>query len=431
MTSASWRPRFSPSAREGRPATSKPPEPIGKAGEVTVSTWASPIRDSRGSIVGISFIARDVTHRRLLEERLQIAVESSPSALVMVSAKGEILMVNEETERLFGYVRDELLGSSIEMLVPERFRGAHPLQRSDFMAHSETRAMGKGRDILGLRKDGTEFPVEIGLRSIHTAEGIVVLSAIIDISGRKRTEDALERQSRELARSNAELEQFANVASHDLQEPLRTVTSYTRLLEQRYSDRLDDDAKLYLRFAQDGAVRMQSLIEGLLAYSHIRTREYELVPVVVADALLQALANLRATVEESGAEVVHRGLPTVRADPTQMAELFQNLVANAIKFRGAELPRIEIAATRDETRWVISVKDNGIGIDPRYFERIFQVLQRLHSREEYPGTGIGLAICRRIVERHGGRIWVESELGRGSTFFFSIPCEGPRDLPPE
>jgi light-regulated signal transduction histidine kinase (bacteriophytochrome) len=250
-----------------------------------------------------------------------------------------------------------------------------------------------------------------------------------DVTERKRWEQQLARRTEELLRSNAELEQFAYVASHDLQEPLRIVISYTKLLASRYAGRLDADADEFLAFAADGATRMQHLIQDLLSYSHVTTEGGELQPIDSRAACGQAIGNLRTAIMESGAEVTHGWLPTVRADPTRLIQLFQNLIGNAIKYRDGRIPQIQITATPVEDRWIFSVHDNGIGIERRYFERIFQMFQRLHTRKEYEGTGIGLAICRKIVERHGGKIWVESEPGAGSTFFFTMQREEAEDGP--
>ncbi|MBV8032091.1 MAG: PAS domain S-box protein [Betaproteobacteria bacterium] len=242
-----------------------------------------------------------------------------------------------------------------------------------------------------------------------------------DITERKEAEAELRRAHDELARSNSELEQFAYVASHDLQEPLRMVSSYTQLLLRRYGDRLDGDAKEFMAFIVDGASRMKQLIEDLLAYSRVGTRGKELKPVAVEAPLRRAITNLRAGIEESGASISFDALPTVMADEMQIAQLFQNLLGNALKFRSASVPRIHVAAAEKDKEWEFSVADNGIGIEPQYFERIFMVFQRLHNKGEYPGTGIGLAIYKKVVERHGGRIWVSSTLGEGTTFHFTLP----------
>jgi PAS domain S-box-containing protein len=243
-----------------------------------------------------------------------------------------------------------------------------------------------------------------------------------DITERKRAQAVLRAAYDELARSNAELEQFAYVASHDLQEPLRMIGSYTQLLERRYGDKLDQDAHEFMDFIVEGATRMKQLIEDLLAYSRVGTRGKELRPVQAQAVLGKALVNLRAAIEQSGATVTHDPLPEVSADDMQLAQLLQNLIANAIKFRkNDEAPRIHVGAEETGEEWRFSVADNGIGIEPQYFDRIFLVFQRLHTQDEYPGTGIGLAICRKVVERHGGQIWVESAFGEGSKFHFTLP----------
>ena len=249
-----------------------------------------------------------------------------------------------------------------------------------------------------------------------------------DITARKRGEaelrrahDELAKKAEELQRSNAELEQFAYVASHDLQEPLRMVSSYTQLLAKRYGDRLDTDAKEFMHYTVDGAARMKQLIEDLLAYSRVGTKGKDFKPVSVEAPLKRAITNLHAAISESGAAVTWDSLPTVEADEVQLAQLFQNLMGNALKFRGGAVPRIHVSAAQEAGEWRFTVADNGIGIEPQYFERIFMLFQRLHTMGQYPGTGIGLAICKKVVERHGGRIWVSSVPGEGSQFHFTLP----------
>jgi PAS domain S-box-containing protein len=338
--------------------------------------------------------------------------------MIMVDHDGRIVLVNREIERLFGYAREELLGQTVEMLVPRRMRDRHPSFRTGFWTNPQVRAMGSGRDLFGIHKNGAEIPVEIGLIPIEMDEGPVVLASIVDITVRKRAEE-------ELRRSNEELERFAYVASHDLQEPLRMVASFVQLLGQRYKGKLDADADEFIGYAVDGAHRMQQLIQDLLSYSRVGTRGTALVPTDTGAALDRALVNLRLALDEAGSVVSHDPLPTVRGDPGQLEHLFLNLVGNAIKFRGAEPSRIHISATdAGPDGWRISVRDNGIGIEADYFERIFVIFQRLHGREQYGGTGIGLAIAKKIVERHGGRIWVDSEPGRGATFSFTLPANG-------
>jgi len=234
-------------------------------------------------------------------------------------------------------------------------------------------------------------------------------------------EQRVQERTTELARSNAELEQFAYVASHDLQEPLRMVASYTKLLEKRYQGRLDADADEFIGYVVDGATRMQQLINSLLDYSRVGTRGRDFAPTSSEKIIQEALANLEVSIEESAAKITCGLLPTVRADALQLNQLFQNLIGNAIRFRSEKPPEIHISAELKDSNWLFSVRDNGIGMESQYFDRIFIIFQRLHTRAEYAGTGIGLAICKKIVERHGGRIWVESEVGKGSTFFFTLP----------
>jgi signal transduction histidine kinase len=240
--------------------------------------------------------------------------------------------------------------------------------------------------------------------------------------GAARTE--LEQTNADLVRSNRDLEQFAYIASHDLQEPLRAVAGFTTLLQQRYEGKFDEKADGYIRFVVDGVSRMEALISGLLEYSRVNTRSGVSEPVRADEALKEALANLHTAVERSGARVTATLLPTVRADPAQLTHVFQNLLANAVKFHSDRPLEIEVGARPQDGSWLFWVRDNGIGLDPQYADRIFLIFQRLHTRDKYPGTGIGLAICKRIVERHGGKIWVESQLGQGATFYFTLPEKG-------
>jgi PAS domain S-box-containing protein len=248
--------------------------------------------------------------------------------------------------------------------------------------------------------------------------GVIVFR---DITERKQAEEVLAKQAKELARSNRELEQFAYIASHDLQEPLRMVASFTQLLAKQYKGRLDDDADSYISFAVDGALRMQRLIKDLLSYSRVTGTEKNLTSIDCNSILANVLLSLTGAIEENQATITHDALPTIMADPLQLGQLFQNLIGNAIKYRGTNPPKIHISVKKQEKEWVFSVKDNGIGIDPEFSEKIFILFQRLHNKQDYPGTGIGLAICKKIVESHGGRIWMESQVGEGATFFFSLP----------
>ena len=258
--------------------------------------------------------------------------------------------------------------------------------------------------------------------AVQAGEPALLLLAIEDVTERRRVEEERDRAMAELRRSNAELERFAYVASHDLQEPLRMVASYTQLLARRYQGRLDEKADRFIAYAVEGATRMQALINDLLTFSRLGSRGPAPADTDAGEVLRRALANLEVAVRGSGAVVTHDPLPTVAADPTLLLQLFQNVLSNAIKFRAEAPPRVHVSAAAQGGEWVFSVRDNGIGIDPAYAERVFVVFQRLHTRAEHPGTGIGLAICKKIVELHGGRMWLQSQPGEGSTFLFTLPA---------
>jgi light-regulated signal transduction histidine kinase (bacteriophytochrome) len=269
-----------------------------------------------------------------------------------------------------------------------------------------------------VKKARDELEIRVQERTADLSKTNEVLQA--EIAGRKKAEKEILRYAEDLKRSNYELQQFAYVASHDLQEPLRMISSYLQLIERRYKSKLDQDADEFIEYAVDGAKRLQNLINGLLEYSRVETSGKSFEPVDCEKVFGDALANLKVAIEESKAVITHDPLPTVMADRSQILQLFQNVIGNAIKFHSQEAPRIHATAGHEDDEWTFSVKDNGIGIEVQYKDRIFDLFQRLHSRG-YSGTGIGLSVCKRIVERHGGKIWLESSIGRGSTFYFTIP----------
>jgi PAS domain S-box-containing protein len=378
------------------------------------------LRDPAGNLRGFSEFSHDLSESKEAEAKYRGLLEAAPDAMVVVNQAGEIVLLNLQAEKQFGYRRDELLGQKVTNIIPEGF--AERLIADDLRSAEDALAqqIGTGIELIARRKDGSEFPIEIMLSPLPSAEGTLVTAAIRDITTRRAAAANLLQKVEELKRSNEELGQFAYIASHDLQEPLRMVASYTQLLSRRYKGKLDSDADEFISFAVDGASRMQRLIRDLLAYSRVGTKGSDLLDISSEDALRQALLNLRGAIEESGALVTHDPLPTVSADETQLIQLFQNLVGNAIKYQGPGVPKVHIAARSSEKKWTFSVQDNGLGIDPQYFEKIFGVFQRLHKREEFAGTGIGLAICKKIVEQHGGNISVDSKLGQGSTFRFAL-----------
>jgi PAS domain S-box-containing protein len=357
------------------------------------------------------------------QDKLRSYFEAASQAILGVSGDGRISLVNRRTEEMFGYTREELVGQELELLLPDRFRSAHISHRDDYFAEPRVRAMGAGMDLAGRRKNGTEFPIEIGLGHANTPEGPLAFGMVSDISERKKAADDLKRANEELRQSNIEMEQFAHVASHDLQEPLRMVTGYLQLIERRYSTQLDASGKEFIGFAVNGAKRMRVLIRDLLEFSRAGTHAANFRKIDTGLILSNALANLKTAIDESAARITVGPLPTLVADPGLLTQVFQNLIANAIKFQKGDGPSVHISAQRQGAEWIYSVRDNGIGIESHHLDRIFRIFERLHSIEEYSGSGIGLAITRKIVERHRGRMWVESQPGAGSTFFFSLSAE--------
>jgi PAS domain S-box-containing protein len=389
--------------------------------EFPIEIMLSPLESAEGTLVTAAI--RDISVRKAAEQvlaqmegRYRGLLEAAPDA-----QEGRIVLLNLQAEKEFGYHRHELLGQKVTNIIPEGF--AERLIADGLRSAEDALAqqIGTGIELIARRKDRTEFPIELMLSPLESPEGTLVTAAIRDITTRKKAEANLLQKVDELNRSNVELGQFAYIASHDLQEPLRMVASYTQLLSRRYKGKLDSDADEFIAFAVDGATRMQRLIQDLLAYSRVGTKGKELRETSSEETLGQAIINLRGAIQDSGALVTHDPLPPVMADERQLIQLFQNLVGNAIKYQSPGVPKVHISAAKNGGKqWTFSVQDNGLGIDPQYFERIFGMFQRLHKREEFAGTGIGLAICKKIVERHGGSISVESQPGEGSTFRFDL-----------
>ncbi|RPH96610.1 PAS domain S-box protein [candidate division KSB1 bacterium] len=401
------------------------------------SVWmevvATALRDASGKIVGIQGISRDVTERKQAEDvvrrerdRAQMYLDLVDVIMVALNNRGEVTLINKTGCRILGCEENDLMGSNwFETALPESTRQttSDVFQR---LMKGEIEPVRFYENPV-ITKSGEERMIEWHNAIIYDEFGHIMgtLSSGADITERKRAEEELAARAAELERSNAELERFAYVASHDLQEPLRMMASYAQLLDQRYRGRLDNDADDFIGFITSGAERMRQLIHDLLTFSRVDTRGKPFEPVDCEKVLQEVLHNLQVAVEESGITITHDPLPTIAADDTQMTQLFQNLISNAVKFRSPESPRVHITASDDEHHWEFAVQDNGIGIESKYFERIFIIFQRLHGQKDHPGTGIGLAICRKIVERHGGRIWVESKPGLGSTFHFTLPKRKP------
>src|SRR5665647_1424683 len=391
---------------------------------INVSITLSPVFNASGELVAISTIVRDITENKKAEETLRLSniynrslIEASLDPLVTIGPDGKITDVNEATELITGYSRDELIGTDFTNYFtdPEKAReGYQEVFREGLVFDYALEIQHRNGRMTPVLYNASVYKDESG-------EVIGVFAAARDITERKKAEEILKLKLEELARSNAELEQFAYVSAHDLQEPLRMITSYLQLLQRRYQGNLDDKADKYIHFAVDGAFRMQNLINDLLEFSRVTTRGREPEPTNCEFVLNQVSSNLEIYIKENKATVSHDPLPDVMADYTQIVQVFQNLIINGIKFHSEEAPKIHISAGRNAREWIFLVQDNGIGIDPQYSEKIFEVFKRLHKKEEYPGTGIGLAICKKIVERHGGRIWVECELDKGSTFYFTLP----------
>ena len=355
------------------------------------------------------------------EEKYRTLFESTPEGILSSGPDERIMSANPASAEMLGYRNpEEVIGMPMVELYSD------PESRKKLLSELMKKLYLKNYEVKIKRKDGVIRDLLANLKLIKDSNGDILRidKTFSDITERKQAEEKLRETLKDLERSNKDLEQFAYVASHDLQEPLRMVASYVQLLARRYKGKLDSDADDFIAYAVEGAIRMQRMINDLLAYSRVETRGKEPKMTDYAYALGQAIANLHVAIEKSGAVVSNDDLPTINADQPQIVQLFQNLIDNSIKFRSKEQLRVHVGVKKKEKEWLFSVRDNGIGIDPQYGERIFVIFQRLHEKGKYPGTGIGLSVCKRIVERHGGRIWVESKSRKGSTFFFTIPRKG-------
>jgi PAS domain S-box-containing protein len=386
--------------------------------------------------------ARDISKRKAMEQELidvtqlqQAILDGANFSIISTGPDGMIRTFNAAAERHLGYKAEEVVGKTTPAIIHDAEEvAARAVQLSEelgrviepgfetFVAKART-GLPDENEWTYIRKDGSRYPVLLSVTALFDRNGEVsgFMGVGHDIASRKQMED-------ELRRSNQDLEQFAYVASHDLHEPLRVVTSYLQLLERRLGTGLDEDSRLFMGTAIEGARRMRLLIQDLLAYSRVGTRGRPMIATSLDDVLRVALSNLEVAISQSRAVITNEPLPHVIGDSIQLVQLFQNLIGNAIKFCSHAEPKIHVAAQHEAHHVQVNVSDNGIGIDPKSFARIFMIFQRLHTREEYEGTGIGLAVCKRIIERHSGRIWVESQLGEGSTFCFTLPCTDGSDV---
>jgi PAS domain S-box-containing protein len=382
---------------------------------------AVPIHSADGNIFKWIGTCTDIEEKKREAEAYAARaaiVEAADDAVIGNDMEGNIITWNGGARRLYGYSAEEAIGRSEAMLIPLEMPDELPqilatIRRGETMEHHET---------VRVRKDGKRLDVSFTLSPIKDGQG-----KITGIAGIARDITAAKQLEAELKRSNAELEQFAYVASHDLQEPLRAMSGTVQLLQRRYQGQLDERADEIITHAVAAVSRMQTLISDLLAFSRLARHGNAFAPTDFDTVLRDVCANLEVAIAESGAVITHDALPQVIADASQLRQLMQNLLSNAIKFRSKQPLHVHISARREQNAWLFSVRDNGLGIETQYFERIFIVFQRLHTRDEYPGTGIGLAVCKKIVERHGGCIWVESEADKGTTFHFTIVDSAPAD----
>jgi PAS domain S-box-containing protein len=388
-----------------------------------VQTDKIPYRDANGNIIGIIGFAIDITERKKAEESLKESEEryhslfqNNHAVMLLINPDtGDIVDANPAATNFYGYSQEELVKmkiGDINILKEEEIYNS--MKKSKFS--TEHNFIFKHRLASGEIRD-----VDVYSGTITVSGKKLLYSIIHDITERKQIENELNKTMQNLQRSNSELEQFAYVASHDLQEPLRMVSSFLQLLQRRYAGQLDSNADEFIEYAVDGAKRMQELIQDLLEYSRVTTKGKEFKEIKMEETIDKVLMDLKMSIDEHNVNITQDTMPIVTADDSQMIQLLQNLIGNAIKYRSEENPQIHISAEKEDKQWLFAVKDNGIGIDSKYTEKIFTIFQRLHSNDKYDGTGIGLAISKSIVERHGGNIWIESEPNKGSTFYFTIP----------
>ena len=360
------------------------------------------------------------------EKRLRIILENTYDAFISMDLNWRIRDWNLQAERTFGWGRTEILGRPLSVIVPSHLRKQYARDVARYFSQSQDNLLRMSSELIAVHRDGHEFPIEIGIFRIKSDDDYMFCAFGRDITERRQLNEKLERRVQErtdeLTRSNEELKQFAKIASHDLQEPLRAVQGFVNLLVENTKGQLDQDCNEFIEYILDGTSRMQQLIQSVLLHSSIKPEDNAYSASDCNAVLEEVLANLDASIRENKAELEIDSLPTVGVERSQLVQLFQNLISNAIKYRGTLNPRIYVGAERTVNDWLFSIRDNGIGIDAQYADKIFDMFARLHGKTKYQGTGMGLAICKKIVELHGGKIWVESEVGEGCIFLFTLPC---------
>ncbi len=360
-----------------------------------------------------------MTEHFLVGKSLEWLLESATDAMFIIDHEGVIIIANPTVEQMFGYSRQQLIGKSMEMLLPERYRKNHQSHFAVFFAQPGARTMGTGRELFGLRQDGSEFPLDVSLSPLNTEQGMLVMATVHDITQRKLAEEQQTRLLHELESANEELKNFGYVVSHDLKAPLRAIGSLADWISTDYADKFDDEGREHMRLLISRVHRMDSLIDGILQYSRVG-RVKEMVVAVDVNHLVHGVVDMLAP--PAGIVVsVQNSLPSVMAEPTRIQQVFQNLISNAIKYMDKPEGEIRIACVAEAKHWKFSIADNGPGISQQHFEKIFQLFQTLAPRDRVESTGVGLALVKKIVEMYGGQVWLESTVGKGATFIFTLP----------